>query len=107
VLPYRCRITDEAGVVPVRRDKELKMADQPDANKRDEIDYFVNGEEQTTSEHKLAVDEILAHAGFTPPAEYELTRDEGHHVFTDGSEVVPIHKDERFTATFNGPTPTS
>jgi hypothetical protein len=80
---------------------------ETDAKKPKEIEYFVNGEEQTTSEHKLTVDEILVHAGFTPPAEYELTRDRGHHVFTDGSQEVPIHKDERFTATFNGPTPTS
>jgi hypothetical protein len=83
------------------------MVDQAEAKNSERINYFVNGEERNTSEHKLTVDQILADAGFTPTAEYELTRDEGHHAFTDGSEQVPIHKDERFTATFNGPTPAS
>ena len=82
------------------------MVDATSAHDK-EIEYFVNGEQQTTEEHKLTVDEILERAGFTPPGEYELTRDEGHHVFTSGTEEVPVHKGERFTATFGGPTPTS
>ena len=72
-----------------------------------EIEYFVNGESQMTSEHKLAVKTILSNAGFTPSGEYELSRDKEGHVFPDQDELVPIHKDERFTATFTGPTPTS
>lgn len=71
------------------------------------IEYFVNGETETTEEKKLTVHQILESAGFTPSSDYTLTRDEGHHDFTDPNEEVPLHEHERFTATFNGPTPTS
>jgi hypothetical protein len=71
------------------------------------VTYFVNGEEQTTTKDKLTVREILTKAGFTPVEEYRLTRDEGHHVYQDYDEEVPLHEHERFTATFLGPTPTS
>jgi len=71
------------------------------------IDYFVNGEKEETVEHELTVAQILEHAGFTPPKEYQLERDSDHHKYTDYDREVEIHKDERFTATFIGPTPTS
>lgn len=71
------------------------------------IHYTVNGEPQETVERKLTVSQILTKAGFTPPAEYDLTRDEGNHTFKDQNEEVPIHEAEKFTATFRGPTPTS
>ena len=70
-------------------------------------EYFVNGESEFTSEHKLEVGQILEGAGFSPASQYQLTRDEGHHLYTDYQEEVPIHPGERFTATFVGPTPTS
>ena len=69
--------------------------------------YFVNGEKQVTTEHKLTVRTILANAGFDPAEQYKLERDEGHHVYTDYDEAVPLHEGERFTATYLGPTPTS
>ena len=71
------------------------------------VTYFVNGEPQTTEEHKLAVHTILAGAGFDPVTDYRLTRDNGNHVFEDYDEEVPVHDGERFTATYIGPTPTS
>lgn len=71
------------------------------------ISYFVNGEPQTTDERKLTVREILTNAGFTPAEDYQLVRDRGHHHFTDPNQEVPIHKGERFTALFKGPTPVS
>jgi len=71
------------------------------------IDYFVNGEKEQTTQHKLTVTEILTRAGFEPATQYTLTRDEGSHKYTDYQEEVPIHENERFTATFIGPTPTS
>jgi len=71
------------------------------------IEYFVNGEKEQTTEHKLTVEQILTRAGFEPATQYNLTRDEGHHKYTDYQEEVPLHEDERFTATFMGPTPTS
>lgn len=70
-------------------------------------DYYVNGEKQQTAEHKLTVAQILDNAGFKPPEQYTLTRDDGNHAYKDYSEEVPIHKDERFTALFIGVTPTS
>jgi len=71
------------------------------------IEYFVNGEAQTTTEHRLEVRTILANAGFEPTTDWVLSRDKDGHEFTDQDELVPIHKEERFTATFTGPTPTS
>ena len=71
------------------------------------VTYYVNGEVQTTTKDKLTVQEILSDAGFTPAEEYRLTRDEGNHIYRDYNEEVPLHENERFTATFLGPTPTS
>lgn len=71
------------------------------------ITYFVNGEDQTTTQHKLAVRLVLENAGFKPAEEYRLTRDAGHHDFTDYDEEIPLRDEERFTATFLGVTPVS
>jgi hypothetical protein len=69
--------------------------------------YFVNSEAQTTTEHKLKVRVVLENAGFKPAENYDLTRDEGHHTYTNYDEEIPIHEYERFTATYKGPTPVS
>ncbi len=69
--------------------------------------YYVNGEEQTTDQHKLTVTQVLENAGFSPATDYRLSRDDGHHDFENYDEEIPIRKDERFTATFLGPTPVS
>lgn len=71
------------------------------------LTYFVNGEGLTTHEDDLTVRQILTAAGFTPVEQYRLTRDKGDHVFTDYDHKVELHEDERFTATYVGPTPTS
>lgn len=71
------------------------------------IQYTVNGETQTTTSLKLTVGTILSNAGFTPVADYDLERDEGHKVFNNPDEIIPIHKGEKFTALFKGTTPTS
>ncbi|MBK9610667.1 hypothetical protein [Candidatus Amarobacter glycogenicus] len=76
------------------------MADQS-------IIYFVNGEEQTTTDHKLTPAQILERAGFVPHVEYKLVRDDGHKELTDHNKEEPIHPGERFTATSVAPTPTS
>lgn len=81
------------------------MADQEPERKL--LTYFVNGERQTTHEDDLTVRQILTAAGFTPIEQYRLTRDKGDHVFTDYDHKVELHEDERFTATYVGPTPTS
>ena len=68
--------------------------------------YFVNGEEEETEAKKLTADTILANARFEPPADWVLSRDKDGKKFA-GDELVEIHKDERFTATYVGSTPTS
>lgn len=50
--------------------------------------YFVNGEPQTTDEHKLTVREILTSADFDQVTDYRLTRDNGNHTFEDYDEVT-------------------
>jgi len=69
--------------------------------------YYVNGEKQETNERKLTVKTILYNAGFRPPEQYRLVRDEGNKAYTNQDEIVEIHPSERFTALFEGPTPTS
>jgi phenylalanyl-tRNA synthetase beta subunit len=82
-------------------------ADPQAVAQTDLITYFVNGEREQTREHKRTVRAILLDAGFTPVENYQLERDEGHHLFPTYDEEVPIHQDERFTALYTGPTPTS
>ena len=81
------------------------MSEHVDSGK--ETTYFINGESQTTTRHKLTVRKILSNAGFNPVEEYRLTRDAGNKVFENYDDEAPIHENERFTATFLGPTPTS
>jgi hypothetical protein len=81
------------------------VADQEHEQKT--ITYFVNGERLTTHKYDPTVREILSDAGFSPVEQYRLTRDRGDHVYTDYDHKVELHEDERFTATYLGPTPTS
>ena len=69
--------------------------------------YFVNGEPQRSEEDDLTVRTILERAGFRPADQYRLERDHPHLTYTDLNEVVEIHQEERFTALFEGVTPTS
>lgn len=71
------------------------------------VTYFVNGERQTTESDDLSVRQILEGAGFKPADQYQLIRDSPHHVFTALDETIELHQEERFTAIFQGPTPTS
>lgn len=91
------------------------MSDEPRATGADSaavsptrfVRYFVNAEPQESAEHKRSVRQILEDAGFKPAEDYVLIRDEGDHKYTDLDESVPLHQDERFTAVYSGPTPTS
>jgi len=70
--------------------------------------YFVNGESESTTSHKLTAGQILENAGFTPASEYELEEnDHGHKTYTNPSDEVTIHEGQHFTATYTGVTPTS
>jgi hypothetical protein len=98
-------VDPEGGAMSQQED--VQAGAEGDRNGKRTTQYFVNGEAQSTTEKKLAVKTILEHASFTPVPEWTLSRDDGNHEFTDQEELVPIHKDERFTATFSGPTPAS
>lgn len=90
------------------RDRETgALGATPTTNAVRDTVYFVNGERQKIVGDELSVRDILARAGFKPADQYELIRDHPHHVFTNLDEVVKLHQDERFTAIFHGPTPTS
>ncbi len=69
--------------------------------------YFVNGDRQESTQDELTVRRILENAEFKPAEQYQLIRDHPHQVFTDPNQTVEIHERERFTAVFQGPTPTS
>jgi DNA-binding LacI/PurR family transcriptional regulator len=75
--------------------------------RKTEIEYFVNGEPQTTHQRKLTARKILEDAGFAPPEEWLLSRDDPHHEYKDENHEVELHEHERFTATFTGSTETS
>jgi hypothetical protein len=90
------------------RDREIGMrGTTPTTDPARDTVYFVNGERQKTAGDELSVSDILTRAGFEPADQYELIRDHPHHVFANLDEVVKLHQDERFTAIFHGPTPTS
>jgi hypothetical protein len=80
---------------------------QDEQERKTEIEYFVNGEIQTTHEHKLTAKQILEEAGFDPPEEWLLSRDEPPHEYKNPDHEIQLRKDERFTATFTGSTETS
>ncbi len=82
------------------------MADQEHSEHK-ALTYFVNGEPLITQKDDLTVREILTAAGFTPVEQYRLTRDAGDYVYENYDQVVELHENERFTATYLGPTPTS
>ena len=69
--------------------------------------YYVNGERQESKDDDLTVRQILEHAGFKPADDFELVRDQPHHVYKDLEEKIEVHQDEQFTAVFRGPAPTS
>lgn len=71
------------------------------------ISLWINGEKYETSSHKLTVRQILEIGGFTPPEQYRLIRENGDKIFTDMNQELPIHEDERFTATYGGRTEVS
>lgn len=69
--------------------------------------FYINGEIYETSVHKLTVREILEMGGFAPAENYRLTRENGNKTYTEMNQEVPVHKDERFIATYGGTTPVS
>lgn len=72
------------------------------------IDYFVNDEPQHTDEAKMTMGAIVEAAGFTPASDYELEEnDHGNKTYTDSNAEVHVHKDQHFTVTYTGVTPTS
>lgn len=85
---------------------KTEQAKKPNAPKKSVV-YSVNGEEQTSEEDRLTVEEILDRAGFQPATDYTLSRDSDGHVFQRLDEVVKLKKHDRFTATWSGPTPVS
>ncbi len=69
--------------------------------------YFVNGEKQESEQDDLKVRQILEKAGLTPPENYVLKLDKAVQPYGSPDVVVEIKSGDRFTATFQGPTPTS
>lgn len=70
--------------------------------------YFVNGEEETTTEDRLTVKAILENAGFSPATDYTLKSENPPRDYdSDYEHVVDIHSHQRFQALFKGPTPVS
>ena len=72
------------------------------------IHYFVDDEEQTTTAHRLTVEQILKNAGLDPSTHY-LIELEGHHQVQHQNlgEEIRIHEKQKFISVFNGPTPVS
>jgi hypothetical protein len=80
--------------------------DEKGKAKEKTIEYFVNGERQETEEKRRTAETILANAGFEPASDWILSRDKDGKEFA-ATEVLEIHKGERFTAKHKAPTPTS
>ncbi|HEX3900136.1 MAG TPA: hypothetical protein VHW74_13270 [Mycobacteriales bacterium] len=86
---------------------EEEVPDEHQRHHRRKLTYFVNGEPFVTERHQRTVRAILTGAAFDPVEQYKLERDSDHHVFEDYDKEVQLREDERFTATYVGPTPTS
>jgi hypothetical protein len=86
---------------------QQQQVDTEKPGKKKATEYFVNGESQTTTEKELEVRTILVNAGFKPAKDWILSRDKDGHEFKHLDKLVPIHKDERFTAKATGPAPVS
>jgi len=70
--------------------------------------YFVNGEEESTTEDELSVRSVLEGAGFQPAEEYTLKSQNPPVDFdSDYNRLVKVHSHQRFDALHKGPTPTS
>jgi hypothetical protein len=70
--------------------------------------YFVNGEPEPITQEQLSVKQILEGAGFTPATDYTLKSEtRGEDFGSQYEKIVEVHENERFQATFKGPTPTS
>ncbi len=70
--------------------------------------YFVNGEEESTTEDELKVAAILENAGFKPAEEYTLKSENPPADFDSRyDQPVKVHSHQRFEALHKGPTPTS
>lgn len=86
---------------------ELSPTTSSESTAHHGVAYQVNGESFTTDRTRLTVSEILTTGGFTPVAQYQLIRDNGHKVLEPYDLVVHVRNEESFTALYNGPTPTS
>ena len=72
------------------------------------IHYFVDAEEQTTTDPTLTVAQILKNAGLDPATHYLIEIRGQHQVpHQDVNEVIHIHEKEKFISVFSGPTPVS
>lgn len=72
------------------------------------IHYFVDAEEQTTTDPNLTVAQILKNAGLDPATHFLIEIRGQHQVpHQDLNEVIHIHEKEKFISVFSGPTPVS
>jgi len=72
------------------------------------IHYFVDAEEQTTTEAILTVEQILTKAGLDPASHYLIElRGDQQIPHQNLNEQLRIHEKERFISVFSGPTPLS
>lgn len=81
----------------------------PDRGDDKIIQYTVDGDPQTTREHKLTPRQILANAGLNPAERY-LIEIKGKHqesFQTRMDEPIPMHDGEKFISAFIGPVPVS
>jgi hypothetical protein len=72
------------------------------------INYTVDGEPQSTTEHELTVGQILKNAGIDPTSHY-LVEIQGHHQvpYKDVDEVIRMHEHMKFISVSTHPTPVS
>ena len=85
------------------------MNPQPNEQSQDHtITYFVNNEVETSDERERDVRSILEGAGFSPASDYTLkSQNPPEDYGTDYDRRIRIHPNQRFTARYTAPTPTS
>lgn len=75
------------------------------------ITFYVDGEPVSTEKQEITVREILELSGNEPVEQYELEelhgKSDNEKTYKNLDEIIKVHPNQRFSATFKGETPYS
>ena len=89
-----------------------KGKDNPkDGEKGKVVTFYVDGEPVSTEKQEITVREVLELSGNEPVEQYELEelhgKSDNEKTYKNLDEMIKVHPNQRFSATFKGETPYS